>query len=316
MTATKPARVKPGAKSGAKPGAKPERAPSRAPKLRPKPGADAAAKLAAKAAAKPAAKPASKTKPAAQAKPAPKAKSTPQGKPAGGRAGLPAATQPSGDAPPAAVPAPRTPGRRNAVATRRRILEAAMAEFSEHGFSGSRIDRICATADVNVGMIYHYFGNKDDLYLAALEASYKVIREREQTLDVNDLDPMTAMQRLIELTFDFLSGDPHFVRLIMNENLMMGRTARRSQSIPHLTQPLLSSLRTILKRGQAAKVFHKDIDAENVYVSILGLSFIHVSNRHTLGTMFQRDFSAPDWLARRKAIVVDILTSYLAADQR
>ena len=32
--------------------------------------------------------------------------------------------------------------------------------------------------------------------------------------------------------------------------------------------------------------------------------------------MFQRDFSAADWLAKRRAIVVDILTSYLAADQR
>ncbi|MBB6305920.1 AcrR family transcriptional regulator [Xanthobacter tagetidis] len=189
-----------------------------------------------------------------------------------------------------------------------------MAEFSDHGFSGSRIDRICATADVNVGMIYHYFGNKDDLYLAALEASYKIIRELEQTLDVNGLDPVTAMRRLIEMTFDFLAGDPHFVRLIMNENLMMGRTARRSQTIPHLTQPLLSSLRTILKRGQTLRVFHKDIDAENLYVSILGLSFIHVSNRHTLGTMFQQDFAASDWLAKRRAIVVDILTSYLSAD--
>lgn len=222
-------------------------------------------------------------------------------------------------APPAAMPAQaapaRPPARRNAAATRQRILEAAMAEFSDHGFSGSRIDRICATADVNVGMIYHYFGNKDDLYLAALEASYRIIRDLEQTLDVNGLDPVTAMRRLIEMTFDFLAGDPHFVRLIMNENLMMGRTARRSQTIPHLTQPLLSSLRTILKRGQAAKVFHKDIDAENVYVSILGLSFIHVSNRHTLGTMFQHDFAAPAWLARRRAIVVDIMASYLAADQ-
>lgn len=208
----------------------------------------------------------------------------------------------------------RPPARRNAAATRQRILEAAMAEFSDHGFSGSRIDRICAGADVNVGMIYHYFGNKDDLYLAALEASYKIIRELEQTLDVNGLDPVTAMRRLIELTFDFLAGDPHFVRLIMNENLMMGRTARRSQTIPHLTQPLLSSLRTILKRGQTLRVFHKDIDAENLYVSILGLSFIHVSNRHTLGTMFQHDFAAPDWLAKRRAIVVDILTSYLSAD--
>lgn len=216
----------------------------------------------------------------------------------------------------AAAPAPerpprRTAGKRNAVATRQRILEVAMAEFAEHGYSGSRIERISAAADANVGMIYHYFGNKDDLYLAALEASYKIIRDREQTL-VIDADPMLALKSLVELTFDFLSTDPHFVRLIMNENLMMGRTAQRSATIPHMTRPLLDSLRTILARGQKEKVFHKEIDAENLYVSILGLCFIHVSNRYTLSSMFQHDFADPNWLEKRKAIVMDVLTSYVA----
>jgi TetR/AcrR family transcriptional regulator len=204
------------------------------------------------------------------------------------------------------------PARRNAAATRQRILDVAMSEFAEHGYSGSRIDRISAAADVNVGMIYHYYGNKDDLYLAALEASYKVIRDREQTLDVAHEDPVSAMRQLIALTFDFLSTDPCFVRLIMSENLMMGRVVRRSRIIPGMTQPLLDALRTILKRGQAEGLFHKDIDAENFYISILGLCFIHVSNRHTLGSMFQRDFADVEWLRQRKEVVTDILLSYLA----
>ncbi|WP_428032498.1 TetR/AcrR family transcriptional regulator [Ancylobacter sp.] len=210
------------------------------------------------------------------------------------------------------VPAPaRMPAKRNATATRQRILEVAMAEFAEHGFSGSRIERIAASAAANVGMIYHYFGNKDDLYLAALEASYKIIRDREQTLDVDHANPRQALQALVELTFDFLSTDPHFVRLIMNENLMMGRTARRSATIPYMTRPLLEQLRTILARGQKEKIFLKEVDAENLYVSILGLCFIHVSNRYTLSSMFQHDFAEPDWLAKRRAIVVDVVTSYI-----
>lgn len=217
-------------------------------------------------------------------------------------------------APENAAPSPaRTPGKRNAAATRQRILDVAMAEFAEHGFSGSRIERIAAGASANVGMIYHYFGNKDDLYLAALEASYKIIRDREQTLDIAHADPRQALKALVELTFDFLSTDPHFVRLIMNENLMMGRTAQRSATIPHMTRPLLEQLRTLLARGQKEKIFHREVDAEDLYISILGLCFIHVSNRYTLGSMFQHDFAAPDWLARRKAIVVDVVTRSIVA---
>jgi AcrR family transcriptional regulator len=211
-----------------------------------------------------------------------------------------------------ATGARRLPSKRNAVATRQRILEVAMAEFAEYGYSGSRIDRISATADVNVGMIYHYFSNKDDLYLAALEASYKIIRDREQTLEVDHADPRLALRTLIEMTFDFLSTDPHFVRLIMNENLMMGRIAQRSSTIPHMTRPLLDSLRAILDRGQKAEVFKNNIDAESLYISILGLCFIHVSNRYTLSSMFQHDFSEPDWLARRRVTVVDVVMAYIS----
>lgn len=203
--------------------------------------------------------------------------------------------------------------KRNAPATRQRILDAAMTEFAQHGYSGSRIERISNTADVNVSMIYHYFGNKDDLYIAALEATYKVIRDREQMLQVNEADPIQAMRHLIEMTFDFLSNDPHFVRIIMSENLIMGEMVKRSANIPTMTRPLLDSLRTILKRGQSENLFHKDIDAEDFYISILGLSFVHVSNRYTLNSMFQRDFSDPIWIENRKSAVIDILLTYLTS---
>ncbi|ESR25374.1 TetR/AcrR family transcriptional regulator [Lutibaculum baratangense] len=204
--------------------------------------------------------------------------------------------------------------RRKGAVTRERILQVALSEFAEHGYSGGRIERIAAAAGINVRMIYHYFGNKDDLYLASLEATYSTIRERERELDVADLDPATAMQRLVELTFDFLAHDPHFVRLIMSENLMMGQTIQRSQTIPQMTRPLLETMNRILSRGQTSGLFRQDIDAESLYISILGLCFIHVSNRHTLGSMFNRDLADPAWLAARRETVVEAVTRYLKTD--
>src|SRR3546814_17717319 len=89
-------------------------------------------------------------------------------------------------------------------------------------------------------------------------------------LDLSDVDPITGMRRLIELTFDFLATNPHFVRLIMGENLMMGKMVRKSKVIPQTTQPLVKSLKSILKRGQEQNAFPLSIDAENLYISILG----------------------------------------------
>ena len=54
--------------------------------------------------------------------------------------------------------------------TKRLLLDAATAEFSEHGLAGARIDRIAASAGVNKERIYQYFGKKDDLFAAVLAA--------------------------------------------------------------------------------------------------------------------------------------------------
>ncbi len=60
--------------------------------------------------------------------------------------------------------------RRDAAATRQRILDVATDEFARHGFAGGRVDRIAATAGANKALIYRYFGSKDDLFDAVVVA--------------------------------------------------------------------------------------------------------------------------------------------------
>jgi AcrR family transcriptional regulator len=54
-------------------------------------------------------------------------------------------------------------------ATRRRLLEAAIMEFSAYGIAGARVDRIASAAKANKQAIYAYFGGKDALFAAAFE---------------------------------------------------------------------------------------------------------------------------------------------------
>src|SRR6266446_6338881 len=53
---------------------------------------------------------------------------------------------------------------RDAEATRRRLLDAAAAEFAASGIAGARVDRIAEAARSNKAQIYHYFGSKDGLF--------------------------------------------------------------------------------------------------------------------------------------------------------
>ncbi|MPR74581.1 TetR/AcrR family transcriptional regulator, partial [Listeria monocytogenes] len=55
---------------------------------------------------------------------------------------------------------------------RLKILEAAMEEFTEKGYQAASTNKICAKAGVSKGLIFHYFGSKEKLYVAAV--SYAV----------------------------------------------------------------------------------------------------------------------------------------------
>ncbi len=68
------------------------------------------------------------------------------------------------------------PQRRDPAATRKKLLTAARREFADSGLAGARVDEIAARAGVNKQLVYHYFGDKDALYLAVLEWVYEEIR--------------------------------------------------------------------------------------------------------------------------------------------
>jgi AcrR family transcriptional regulator len=64
-------------------------------------------------------------------------------------------------------PTGRRPGNPD---TREAVLAAARAAFAEKGFDGATIRGIATAAGVDPALVHHYFGNKDKLFLAAVEA--------------------------------------------------------------------------------------------------------------------------------------------------
>lgn len=54
------------------------------------------------------------------------------------------------------------------------ILEAALEEFSQKGYSGTKISDIIKRAGISQGLLYHYYKSKDELYLAVIEKSIEL----------------------------------------------------------------------------------------------------------------------------------------------
>ena len=65
--------------------------------------------------------------------------------------------------------------------SRKRILDAARAEFSEKGFDGARVDSIAQRAEVNKALIYYYFKSKDELLQELLRTFLEDRRRQRPT---------------------------------------------------------------------------------------------------------------------------------------
>src|SRR5690349_22775956 len=195
--------------------------------------------------------------------------------------------------------------------TRERILSAATAEFARHGLAGARVDRIAERAGANKRMLYHYFGAKEDLFLAALEASYEDIRSAERGLDLEHSDPREALKRLVDFTWRYFVEHPEFMTLLNSENLHKGRHVRRSRRVREMHSPLVDTLRGILRRGEREGLFREGVDPVQLYISIAGEGYFYLSNRYTLSRIFGRDLMAPRALAARARHNADMILTAL-----
>jgi len=207
--------------------------------------------------------------------------------------------------------APPRPRLRDPDQTRRNILDAALAEFADKGLSGARVDEIAARTATTKRMIYYYFGSKEGLYAAVLEEMYGGIRDAEQALELDSLDPVAAMRRLVEVTFDYHAAHPEFVRMVAVENIHNARHLQQAPSVAARNDAVIRTLRGLLDRGERAGVFRARVDAIDLHLLISSFCFYRVSNRHTLQAIFRRDLTAPAHVAAHRAMIVEAVLAWL-----
>jgi TetR/AcrR family transcriptional regulator len=203
--------------------------------------------------------------------------------------------------------------RRDADATRLRILEAAAKNFAEYGLSGGRVDAIAAAADVNIRMIYHHFGNKEGLYLAVLDNAYLGLRQQELRLDYSMLGPLEGLLRLFEFLHAHFAAHPELIRLMTGENLLQAAYLKRSTQVATRSSPVIALIADLLQRGEASGEIRRGIDPLQLYVAMVALSYFHLSNAHTLSWIFRSNLSAPQWRAAQAAQAREIIGRFVKA---
>jgi TetR/AcrR family transcriptional regulator len=151
---------------------------------------------------------------------------------------------------------------RNPARTQERILAAALAEFSDKGLAGARVDAIARQAGVNKRMLYHYFGLKDGLFGAVLG---RKVDERATLLASSPEDPADTLA----YWFTAACQDVDWIRLLEWEALQHG-----DQNLVHEERRRDGTRKAIgnLRRRQANGLLNHRLDPAHLLLSIMALT--------------------------------------------
>lgn len=210
---------------------------------------------------------------------------------------------------PSAPRHPRRPDR-----SRNRILEAAILEFSEKGFAGGRVDEIAERAEIGKRMLYHYFGNKEKLFLAVIEKVYLDLWAAEAALELDRLPPREALAELVTFVWNYYLDHPEFITLLNEENLLKAQNFRHSRILREGAEHSQDLVEEVLARGVAEGVFRSGIDPVQLSLTITSVCYYYLTNHATSSIVYGRRLMTRKAQAERLAFNVEsILTIVQAA---
>lgn len=182
-----------------------------------------------------------------------------------------------------------------AEGTKERIRVAALHEFSLHGFSGARVDRIAATAKVNIRMIYYFFGSKRKLLEAVVGDIFRK-RQAQLVADYGDIGDLLVNY------YDGYAEDSQRVRLLQWEALQtsLPRGAAKLTDFKGRREVIRCRISSIVDL-QKRKAMPGELDPELLYLAFVALSIYPMTfpqsvfiatGKHATDPAFQKKYRA------------------------
>ena len=196
----------------------------------------------------------------------------------------------------------------SAADMRRALLEAGRTEFANYGFDGARLERIVAKVGCAKRMLYYYFGNKKDVYLAVIAQCYSDIRASEEQLNLDALPPLQALHALAQKSFEYHEQNQEFTRLVLQENFQGAQLLGQVSNTELLRKAALEPVERILQRGVAQGVFRADVTAVDVHYLISALSSFRVDHAATWNSLLQVDLLGDRLRTRHLHLLLDQLS--------
>jgi len=215
--------------------------------------------------------------------------------------------------------APRKKKERNATETKRRILEAAAAEFAKKGFDGARLGTIARAADVQQALIHHYFVDKERLHTEVVQGGLAAMTEGAWGL-LSQMDAPVADRKgkkrrgpdelralaesFVDLLLGFFASNGSFLAILRHEASSGGvGTKIVAENVAPVFDAIVARLDEMRARGEV----RKDVDARHLVLSCVAMIAFPFQEQPFVEAIWPALLNRPEHLAERKKHVVEMI---------
>jgi len=161
----------------------------------------------------------------------------------------------------------RTPGQRDAEATREALLAAATSLFAERGYDGATVDAIAATAHVNKAMINYHFSGKRGLYTAILKRDFGWALTQLTELASEPVRADAKLARFVAIFGELHQRRPGLSAMMLRE-AMSGGVGLDPTLLPDIRR-IFEAVQSIVAQGVHEGTF-RDVDPLFMHHTVIG----------------------------------------------
>ncbi|HWQ24538.1 MAG TPA: TetR/AcrR family transcriptional regulator [Gaiellaceae bacterium] len=143
---------------------------------------------------------------------------------------------------------------------RKRILDAAVRVFAEHGFHGARVGDIAHDAGVAHGLLYHYFASKDDVLRTLFVENWGELITRFREVELSDEPAAAKLAGIAKILLRTWRRDPALVTVMVRE---VARSSKLQNQVDEVREAF-AIVQRIVEQGQREGEFRRDLDARLV----------------------------------------------------
>lgn len=99
--------------------------------------------------------------------------------------------------------------------SRREIFQAAMEEFGSHGYDKVSMENLCTRHGISKGMMYHYYSNKDELFLLCVQDVFQNLKAQieQEIVQLEQQSPLAAIREFFLLRERYFQQNPERERI-------------------------------------------------------------------------------------------------------